>query len=573
METFDLFNLGKAQVLRILEELAHILADLKMIDVDVEDDCERVRNAMAAVDSDVLRIALLGAFSDGKTSVVAGWLGRLMADMKIDMDESSDRLAVYQPEGLPGKCEIVDTPGLFGDKERTVDEHQLMYSDITRRYIAEAHLVLYVVEAKNPLKDSQFDVVRWVLRDLGKLSSTIFVINKMDAATDLTDPTLFTDQARIKRENLVGKLRRAVDLSSDELARLNVVCIAANPNGKGLLNWFGKPEQYESRSRIGDLKSATERVLRANVPAVLRAKTGLDVVRDTVAAKSAEAKRELDTLAGFRAVSQESIKRVDADLKAGLQEVKRLAGMLGQELDTLDRAIMGRLRSLEMADILPFVEDEIGYRGPDDIGYKLQLAVKRIVDKYFAQATTVTGQLGKTIEIQVSNDISFLDTIGGAASDASAKMLRSLSGMSATVIKDGIFAARDLLSTITGYTYKFKPWGATKLAGTISKWAGPAGGALQLGTDLYAAYKTSEREKQLAEIKKDLGDGIKQVFGDFYKILQDDEKLVDFLAPQLNEFQAVLGKLRHSEAELESRSASVERIAQRLQQLLQAPSS
>lgn len=61
--------------------------------------------------------------------------------MNISMDESSDRLSVYKPEGLPGQCEIVDTPGLFGDKERELDGKQVMYEDLTKRYISEAHLI------------------------------------------------------------------------------------------------------------------------------------------------------------------------------------------------------------------------------------------------------------------------------------------------------------------------------------------------------------------------------------------------------------------------------------------------
>lgn len=125
-------------------------------------------------------LPLLGAFSDGKTGVVAAWLGKIMDDMKIDMDESSDRLAIYKPEGLPGQCEIVDTPGLFGDKEKTVAGEQVMYEDVTKRYISEAHLIFYVVDATNPLKESHSAIAKWVLRDLNKLSSTIFVINKMD---------------------------------------------------------------------------------------------------------------------------------------------------------------------------------------------------------------------------------------------------------------------------------------------------------------------------------------------------------------------------------------------------------
>ena len=229
MEQFKQFNLDKQATVRTLHALREILGDLADIGVDVQDDLSKIASAIHTVESDVLRIALLGAFSDGKTSVIAAWLGKVMDDMKIDMDESSDRLSIYRPEGLPDLCEIVDTPGLFGDKERTIDGQQVMYEDLTKRYISEAHLILYVVDATNPLKESHSAIAKWILRDLDKLSSTVFVINKMDEVTDLTEEALFAEQAAIKKENLKTKLQRAANLNPEELARLNIVCIASNP--------------------------------------------------------------------------------------------------------------------------------------------------------------------------------------------------------------------------------------------------------------------------------------------------------------------------------------------------------
>lgn len=567
MESFEVFATKKSAVLQTLQELNGILDDLGAAGIDVADELARLRSAVDSVQSDVLRIALLGAFSDGKTSVVAGWLGRLMEDMKIDMDESSDRLTIYQPEGLPGKCEIVDTPGLFGDKQRSVDGQQLLYSDITRRYIAEAHLILYVVDATNPLKDSHLDVARWILRDLRKLSSTVFVINKMDEVTDLTDATLYAEQARIKRTNLVSKLQRAVELTSGELEQLQIVCMAANPNGRGLPFWFGKPELYESRSRIGELKAVTTRVLQSNVPAVLQVKTGLDVVRELAVNKSAVAQRELEALAAFAAQNAESIARIEKDMDKGRSDVKRLGAAMREELTSMENRLMGRLRPLEVNELLPFLEDEIGYISATEVGFKLQLAIKGLVDKYFSQASAVTGRLNKEISIQVAAGISFLEVVGSAAAGASKQMLKDVSKLPPSAIKDGIFAARDALSSVAGITYKFKPWEASKLAGGISKWAGTAGAALQVSADLYQAYKASEHESELQKVKTEIGDGIKGVFKDIYDILGDDQKVIAWLAPQLEGFQTALNSLKQNREKLQARTESIQRVTTRLKRL------
>lgn len=94
MEQFNQFNVEKQAALKGLEQLRAVLDELGEMGADVGSELHKIDSAVQAVESDVLRIALLGAFSDGKTSVIAAWLGKIMADMNINMDESSDRLEI-----------------------------------------------------------------------------------------------------------------------------------------------------------------------------------------------------------------------------------------------------------------------------------------------------------------------------------------------------------------------------------------------------------------------------------------------------------------------------------------------
>lgn len=99
MEQFKQFSIEKQAAVDSLHKLRAVLEALGGMEIDVGDDLHKISSAIAAVESDVLRIALLGAFSDGKTSVIAAWLGNIMEDMNISMDESSDRLSIYKPKG------------------------------------------------------------------------------------------------------------------------------------------------------------------------------------------------------------------------------------------------------------------------------------------------------------------------------------------------------------------------------------------------------------------------------------------------------------------------------------------
>lgn len=563
MEQFKQFNVEKQAAISTLSKLREILEELGGMDIDVQDDLNKIAGAISTIESDVLRIALLGAFSDGKTSVVAAWLGKIMDNMNIAMDESSDQLAIYKPEGLPGQCEIVDTPGLFGDKEKSVEGEQVMYEDVTKRYISEAHLIFYVVDATNPLKESHSAIAKWVLRDLNKLSSTVFVINKMDEVTDLTEQTLFDAQAAIKKDNLKSKLQRAANLTPDELARLNIVCIASNPNGRGLEFWFGKPEHYESRSRINDLKTMAGRILQANVPEVLMAKTGLDVVRDVVGKKLALAQAQLNSLASYEQQNREESTRIQEDISQGRREVKRLAGELSGELQAMERQLLGRLRPLSQEDIHGFLEDEIGCTQAGT-GYKLNLKIKTTIDSFFEQSSAVTSRISDDIGRQLNSSESFLDAMSQGALKSMGGALKGISKLNPSVIKGTIFAARDVLGQVTGIAVKFKPWEAAKLAGTISKWAGPAGAVISLGSDAYKAYKARELEEVLNQTKESIASVIKDTFKDIYDLISDDEKMFDFFAPQLKEFERIVSTMSANAEQIRTSRNKVAHIQTRL---------
>ena len=570
MEQFNQFNAEKQTALKGLEQLRAVLDELGEMGADVGSELQKIDSAVQAVESDVLRIALLGAFSDGKTSVIAAWLGKVMADMNIDMDESSDRLAIYSPEGLPEKCEIVDTPGLFGDKDKSVDGEQVMYEDLTKRYISEAHLILYVVDATNPLKESHYDIVKWVLRDLNKLSSTIFVINKMDEVTDLTEQVLFDAQATIKKDNLKGKLQRAANLSSDEMARLNIVCLASNPNGRGLPFWFGKPEHYESRSRINDLKAMTTEVLRNNVPAMLIAKTGLDVVRDVVGQHVLRAEEQLEQLKVFAEQNAEESARISQDIATGRSEVKRLAGELFEELQNLEKGLLGKLRPLGLENIREFLEDELGYT-EEGIGFKLNLKIKGAIDRSFDQSSKVTCRISQDIGRQLNSSESFLNAMGDSALKSMGGAAKGIANLSPDIIKGAVFAARDALSAVTGVAIKFKPWQATKIAGAISKWAGPAGAAITLTSDLLSAYKAHELEQELKSAKESIAEVIKSAFKDIYNIIGDDEKLLDFFAPQLKAFEKIVETVEERSAFIKANQAKLQGVKAKLNALASTP--
>lgn len=540
MEQFKQFNASKSEVIKSLDNLNTLVESLEKLGLDVSQDITKIKKAIGDVESDALRIALLGAFSDGKTSVVAGWLGQVMKDMKIDTNESSDALAIYRPDNLQDKCEIVDTPGLFGDKEKTNDGGALVqYGDITKNYISEAHLIFYVVDATNPLKESHQDIVRWVLRDLNKLSSTIFVINKMDEVADLRDAEEFAEQSSIKKNNLLDKLQRFVDLTAAEREAINVVCVASNPNSRGLEFWLEQKDLYDQRSRISELKQVTQQVLNGSGRETLIRKTGIDVVRDVLSKKIVVAQ---DELIKFKLLADNQARdsaRITEDIDEGKRKIIATVGDLYQELNNLEKDLLNSIRTLPRDQVHSFLEAEIGY-SKTDIGEKLRFRINHLFSTAFNQSSSIMNGISASIEHQLDISSDFADSITASALSASSKALGAVSKIPVESIKSGVFLARETLKNLTGYVYKFKPWEATKLAANISKWAGPIGAGIQVLTDVIAVAQQQRAETELKALQSDLAEVVKSHFAEPMKLLMDQEKVLDTFAPQIRIFEKIL---------------------------------
>ena len=136
---------------------------------------EKLKIALASANQGVLKVALIGGFSEGKTSIASAWLERLDQSMKISQQESSNEVKIYR---LGNDIELIDTPGLFGFKEQQNEAGAIeKYKETTRKYVSEAHLVLYVMNSANPVKESHREDLQWLFRELNLLPRTVFVLS------------------------------------------------------------------------------------------------------------------------------------------------------------------------------------------------------------------------------------------------------------------------------------------------------------------------------------------------------------------------------------------------------------
>ena len=569
MEQFNQFTVHKSDVIKQLDWLKGIVSKLNDVGIDSVDVLQKIENAIVNVNDDTLRIALLGAFSDGKTSVIAGWLGQVMNNMIIDSNESSNELAIYKPDNLPEKCEIVDTPGLFGDKERLDDRgNTIQYSDITRKYISEAHLIFYVVDAVNPLKESHKDTVQWVLRDLNKLSSTIFIINKMDEVADLRDEDEFEERSKIKKDNLLGKLDRFIQLTDQEKKALNIVCIASNPNGRGLDFWLEKKELYGERSRINKLKAITNQILSSTVRDSLIRKTGLDVVRDVILENLTLAEQQYNGIDLYIKDTADNIQTITYDLEQVGRKFSATKQNLLSELQAAENDVLGYLNTLSVETLGSFIESQIGGSG-NDTGSKLKQQIENICLRHLSYTTGIMKNVGSKIEHQLRISEDYANSLEKMTLKFSTSALNRVAKLPTGTIKVGVIAARDAISGLTGASLKFKPWGATNLAGGIAKWAGVAGVALSLYSMWNEHAQRQKAEQEFPVIRGQLKDLIQGHFSAVYERLSDDQTALVNFAPEYIQYRDILEMQKQELGNLKKNKQILEQVSRDFKSLQQ----
>lgn len=517
-------NLNFHKAKEHFEALKRLLDKGTSLGIDSSQLISKIDNIIRVMDDKVIRIVLLGSFSDGKTSAIAGLLGELKENMKIDQDESSDDLAIYHFDSLKN-VEIIDTPGLFGTKEKEVDGEYIKYSEITERYISEANIVIYVCDAVTPLKESHVGILKKVLRDFGKLQSTIFVINKMDeAGFDMLDAADYKRGAEIKKNVLIGRLKDTIGLSEEEARHLYIVCISADPKGKGLAHWFSKMDSYMERSHIGLLNDSISDIVSSSDIEQIKTDTNLAVITDVVS----DVQNQLCEITEPVELAIKEAQVLNADLVQDQSSLKRdLLSSKARLLDDLQLMEAGIKEDIDQADMISIngiIENNLGLvDGQIDyniIDSRINLALSQCVENNNYTLSSRVEEFSRKMDVQ-SKVIKDALKIGA---DKLGKV--NISNTQVLNIRNQLGQYFNWAKNI-----KFKPYGAVKLSSKISKMAGIFGMLLNVGMDLGSYIKETKDLNKLANLKNTLKSDISAKFKDLRDTMNNDQSYFENFAP------------------------------------------
>ena len=500
-----------------LQRLHNILLRAQGIGMNVTELLPKVENAMGYQRSKTIKIVLMGAFSDGKPTAIAAMTGNIESNMKIAIEESSDELSFYHLPALGYDFEIVDTPGLFGSKEKEVDGKSVRYSDVTRDYISQAHIVMYVTQAVNPLKDSHRNILKFVLRDLGKLPNTIFVINKMDeAGYSLIDNEDFENGARIKKASFISKLNEIITLSPIERNNLNVLCLAADPDGKGLAKHFARMDSYLKKSRVDVLRSTLKTVSESLNKECLINNVNQSVITDLTN----------QSIQNFRKHQKdidskiEELNHLEAELRAKYARLRQVTisnrSGLVDDLRLTENEILLAVQNSSMEDLQVVVTKYFGEKGE-----RLSITIENIFSKY-AESNNAAFQ-----EAKVDITLNKMSEITKGLIFSMSKVLRNTK-----IGADAVKGARDIFAA----GFKFKPWGAVNLAAKLSK----ALIVVSLAIDAIMWWKKQAEKRKFEEAKNTLTKCCKEAFSDADQYITPENKYFETFAPGLAAIERVI---------------------------------
>ncbi|MBC6947847.1 labile enterotoxin output A [Chloroflexi bacterium CFX2] len=485
--TLEQFKHQQAQMVQLLNELKAVVQQGELAGMPKDSKLEKkIQAALSSVSGDNMKVALIGGFSEGKTSIAAAWMERLdKSSMNISHQESSNAVKLYD---VADDFVLIDTPGLFGFKEQVNDETHTIekYKDITKKYVSEAHLVLYVMNSTNPIKESHKEDLQWLFRTLNLLPRTVFVLSRFDEIADVEDEDDYDYNLDIKKNNVQGRLTDLINLSADEAKDLSIVAVAANPFNLGVDHWLQNLEEFKAVSHIHKLQQATsDKIQQCGGYLALAKDMQNSVISDILVKQVPEAESNHSKISE----QVERLNIMNVDLTTKLTRTSRDIEDARAGLRDFATKYFGDLiiqaNGCNLETFSEFYEREIGSEGII-VGSRLQ--------KEFNQRTQSINFEMQKMHVNFNSEVDHFNiTVKALGKQGVNHVLKSNLINNSTVLaaRDGMVSIAKTVGLDLGKYLKFKPWGAINFAKSANGALVLLGVALEVW-DSWEKYKREE---------------------------------------------------------------------------------
>lgn len=556
--TLDTFKAQQARALELLSKLQHFLSQGVAAGVSIDPSLSnKLQSAIDSMSGEKLKVALIGGFSEGKTSIAAAWMERLdKSSMKISHQESSNEVKVYE---VGEDFVLIDTPGLFGFKEQeNAETHAIeKYKDITKKYVSEAHLVLYVMNSTNPIKESHQDDLTWLFRTLDLLPRTIFVLSRFDEVADVEDEQDYQANLQIKRENVAGRLRELIELTEQEVTTLSIVAVAANPFDLGVEHWLANVEQFKTLSHIATLQTATtDKIQQNGGSAALANEMRASVIRDVLSNQLPIAIENDQKVSLEVGKLDELNARLITQLTATGQQIEDARNSLREFATRYFSDLILQVKGCSLETFGDFFEREVGAEGI--------ILATRLQTEFSRQTQSITLEVQK-MQVGFDSEVNhFNTTVKALGKQGINHVLKGNLINNTTVLatRDGIVTIAKTVGMDIGKYLKFKPWGAVKFA----KGANGALAFLGVALEAWDSWEQYKREEAFKKAITEMVSNFEKQRADFLSLVNSERFKEEFFPDylQLNsrrqELQSNLDESRARQQRFQAWRAEAEAI-------------
>lgn len=544
--TLDAFKAQQSKSLEVLKKLQEFLQQGAEVGVPIDPSLKhKLDTAMQTVAGEKLKVALVGGYSDGKTSIAAAWMERLdKSTMNISHQESSNEVRIYD---VGSDFVLIDTPGLFGFKEQVNAETNAIekYKDITKKYVSEAHLILYVMDPTNPIKQSHQDDLMWLFRTLNLLPRTVFVLSRFDEVADVEDDAEYKQTLAIKQAGVAGRLTELIGLQPQETAALSIVGVAANPFDMGTAHWLANLEQFKSLSHIASLQAATTQKIAANGGALAIVQEAKNSVIRDVLSKQLPVAIENDERIAAEVDKLESMSvRLRKQLVGARSQIADVRGSLrGFVVDYFADLIL-QAKGVNMDTFSDFFEREVGSEGI--------MVSTRLQNEFERQLKSVTQEISNMkigFDAEINHFNSTVKQFGKQGLDYLVKS-KVINNTTVLATRDGIVNVAKHLGVDLGKMLKFKPWGATNLA----KGVNGALAVVGLALEAWDSWEQAERRKEFQKAMEKMIENFELQRQELVALIDGEKFTEQFFASYIELERDVAEVQKDVEAQREQRS-------------------
>ena len=508
METLKVFNKKKEDVFKMLSNLLSVLKEGKELGVDIEPEyITKIEKSIDENEDKKLKVVLIGGFSEGKTSIAAAWLEEYdKKKMKIAMTESTDDIREYNVENI----NLVDTPGLFGFKETANKEK---YKDITKKYISEANIVLYVMNSDNPIKESHKEEIQWLFKDLNLFPRTVFILSRFDNVADIEDDNDYNGMLKIKRENVLKRLEDFEVIHAEDSKKLPVVAIAANSFDEGIEYWLANLDEFKKISHIDSLQHATSDIVEKNggVDSVLL-ETQKSIIKEILELKIPLATAKVEKLDKEYKNLDNVIKEMKEDLSNLKTKIELAKNYLKSFILELFTDLILQLEGTTIETFINFFERNIGSEG-----IVLNNKIENGFNKKVLEIENDICRLEKNFDNEIDNFEEFTQDNSLEKFKIGSEMLKNAN---LGLTNASIIAIRDFLNL----SIKFKPWQAVKIANVINKGIPIIGAILGIGFELWDSYSKKKKEEEFLKAKKQMKEDFEKQRKEYKELIENAEE-------------------------------------------------